>query len=121
MLLGLPLVVAAVLLRPELWVISAGWIALVGGLMLLDAMIGPAIRAFRVDVDAPAILYAGGHDPLPVVFSFARGALPRRMEVQLETNELLEDIPVHAHPIAQIKVSRACAAGTPGSGPTTSP
>jgi len=94
MLLGLPLVVAAVLLRPELWVISAGWIALVGGLMLLDAMIGPAIRAFRVDVDAPAILYAGGHDPLPVVFSFARGALPRRMEVQLETNELLEDIPV---------------------------
>ncbi|MEZ5998254.1 MAG: DUF58 domain-containing protein [Hyphomonas sp.] len=93
MLLGLPLMVAIALLRPELWIVAAGWIALVGGLMLLDAMVGPALRAFRVDVDAPVILYSGGDDPLPVTFSFARGAVPGRIEVQLETNEILEDIP----------------------------
>ncbi|MEZ5945730.1 MAG: DUF58 domain-containing protein [Hyphomonas sp.] len=93
MLLGLPLMVAIALLRPELWIVAAGWIALVGGLMLLDAMIGPALRAFRVEVDPPAILYSGGDDPLPAVFSFTRGAVPRRIEVQLETNDFLEDIP----------------------------
>lgn len=93
MLLGLPVMVGIALLRPDLWIVSAGWIALTGGLMLLDAMIGPALRAFEVDVDAPPILYAGDSDPLPVTFRFTRGALPARLEVQLETNELLEDLP----------------------------
>jgi len=93
MLLGLPLMVGIALLRPDLWIVSAGWIGLTGGLILLDAMIGPALRAFEVDVEAPAILYAGGTDPLPVTFRFTRGSVPRRLEVQLETNELLEDLP----------------------------
>ncbi len=93
MLLGLPVMVGIALLRPDLWIVSAGWIALTGGLMLLDAMIGPALRAFEVDVGAPPILYAGDSDPLPVTFRFTRGALPARLEVQLETNELLEDLP----------------------------
>lgn len=94
MLLGLPLLVGIALLRPELWIVSAGWIGLTCGLMLLDAMIGPALRAFEVDVDAPPILYSGGSDPLPVTFRFTRGSLPGRLEVQLETNELLEDLPI---------------------------
>ena len=93
MLLGLPLLVGIALLRPDLWTVSAGWIGLVCGLMLLDAMTGPALRAFEVDVDAPAILYSGSSDPLPVAFRFTEGRLPGRLEVQLETNELLEDLP----------------------------
>ncbi|KCZ86418.1 DUF58 domain-containing protein [Hyphomonas jannaschiana] len=93
MLLGLPLMVGIALLRPDLWTLSAGWIALVGGLMFLDAMVGPALRAFETDVHAPLILYAGDSDPLPVTFRFTRGSLPARLEVQLETSELLEDQP----------------------------
>ena len=93
MLLGLPLMVGIALMRPDLWIVSAGWIGLTGGLIVLDAMIGPALMAFEVDVDAPAILYAGGSDPLPVVFRFTHGRVPGRLEVQLETNELLEDLP----------------------------
>ena len=93
MLLGLPLMVGIALLRPDLWIVSAGWIAMTGGLILLDAMIGPALRAFEVDMEAPAILYSGDSDPLPVTFRFSRGALPRRLEVMLETNEILEDLP----------------------------
>jgi len=93
MLLGLPLMVGIALLRPELWIVSAGWIGLTAGLIFLDAMIGPALRAFRIDVEAPTILYSGGSDPLPVTFRFTRGSLPGRLEVMLETNELLDDIP----------------------------
>jgi len=93
MLLGLPLMVGIALLRPELWIVSAGWIGLTAGLIFLDAMIGPALRAFRTEVEAPAILYSGGSDPLPVTFRFTRGSLPGRLEVMLETNELLDDIP----------------------------
>ena len=93
MLLGLPLMVGIALLRPDLWTLSAGWIALIGGLMVLDAMIGPALRAFETDIEAPPILYAGDSDPLPVTFRFTRGSLPARLEVQLETSELLEDVP----------------------------
>src|SRR5690606_10671715 len=94
MLLGLPLMVGIALLRPDLWIVSAGWIGLVCGLVLLDAMIGPALRAFEAEVDAPPILYAGASDPLPVTFRFTRGRVPGRLEVQLETNALLEDLPV---------------------------
>jgi len=93
MLLGLPLLVGIALLRPELWTLSAAWIGLIGGLIFLDAMIGPALRRFETEVDAPTILYAGGSDPLPVRFRFTSGALPSRLEVQLETNEILEDLP----------------------------
>lgn len=93
MLLGLPLLVGIALLRPELWTLSAAWIGLIGGLIFLDAMIGPALRRFETEIDAPTILYAGGSDPLPVTFRFISGALPSRLEVQLETNEILEDLP----------------------------
>lgn len=93
MLLGLPLLVGIALLRPELWTLSAAWIGLIGGLIFLDAMIGPALRRFETEIDAPTILYAGGSDPLPVTFRFTSGALPNRLEVQLETNEILEDLP----------------------------
>jgi uncharacterized protein (DUF58 family) len=93
MLLGLPLLVGIALLRPELWTLSAAWIGLIGGLIFLDAMIGPALRRFETEIDAPTILYAGGSDPLPVTFRFTSGALPSRLEVQLETNEILEDLP----------------------------
>lgn len=93
MLLGLPLLVGIALLRPDLWTLSAAWIGLIGGLIFLDAMIGPALRRFETEIDAPTILYAGGSDPLPVTFRFTSGALPNRLEVQLETNDILEDIP----------------------------
>jgi uncharacterized protein (DUF58 family) len=93
MLLGLPLLVGIALLRPDLWTLSAAWIGLIGGLIFLDAMIGPALRRFETQIDAPTILYAGGSDPLPVTFRFTSGALPSRLEVQLETNDILEDLP----------------------------
>ena len=56
MLLGVPLMVAIALLRPELWIISAGWIGGIAGLILVDAVLAASLRAYHVAVDAPALL-----------------------------------------------------------------
>tara|TARA_R110000751_G_scaffold24143_1_gene66078 strand:- start:633 stop:1946 length:1314 start_codon:yes stop_codon:yes gene_type:complete len=92
MLLGAPLMLAIALMAPALWIVSAGWIVGIGALILLDAMMGASLRAYDVTLKPPALLYVGGSDPLPVVLGFAAGTLPQRLQVQLETNDLLEDI-----------------------------
>ncbi|KCZ51775.1 DUF58 domain-containing protein [Hyphomonas pacifica] len=93
MLLGVPLMVLIALLRPELWIICAGWIGAIGGLILLDAMVGPSLRAYQVKMDVPPLLYVGATDPVDLTLSFSTGALPRRIEILLEVNETLEDMP----------------------------
>jgi uncharacterized protein (DUF58 family) len=93
MLLGAPLMLAIALMAPALWIVSAGWIVGIGALILLDTMTGASLRAYEVETGPPALLYVGGSDPLPVVLGFSDGALPRRVQVQLETNDILEDIP----------------------------
>ena len=57
MLLGVPLMVAIALLRPELWVISAGWVGGIASLIFADAVLAASLRAYEADVDAPALLY----------------------------------------------------------------
>ena len=93
MLLGVPLMIGIALLRPELWIISAGWIGGVAGLILTDAMLAAALRSYSVDIDAPALLYVGGSDPVDLTLRFSQGPLPRRIEILLEVNAFLEAIP----------------------------
>ena len=93
MLLGVPVMIAVALLRPDLWVVSAGWIGGVAGLVLMDAMIGARLRAFEIEVEAPSILYVGGSDPVDAVFRFKEGPLPHRVETLLEVNDFLEPVP----------------------------
>lgn len=93
MLLGVPLMLVIALVAPSLWIVAGGWIAGIAMLILLDAVLGASLRDFDVQLDPPALLYIDASDPLPVWMRFTRGALPRRVEVQLETNQLLEDIP----------------------------
>lgn len=91
MLMGVPLLIAVALLRPELWILSGGWIVSVGSLTLLDAMIGPSLQAYRVEGKIPPLLYVGSEDPLPVTLTFSSGPMPRRIEILMETNALLRD------------------------------
>ncbi len=93
MLLGVPLMVAIALLRPELWIISAGWIGGIAGLIVVDAVLAASLRAYHVAVDAPALLYVGGSDPADLTLRFDSGPTPRRIEILLEVNTLLETIP----------------------------
>lgn len=81
------------LTQPELWIVSAGWIGLVSGLMFTDAILGPSLKAYSVKVEAPPMLYVGGNDPLDLALQFGTGALPRRIEILLETNAYLDPIP----------------------------
>ena len=89
MLLGLPLLVAIALLAPELWTVSAGWIAAVGALIGVDTLLGASVRQYAVKVCLPPILYVGSADDVEIELSFENGPLPARVEVQLETNALL--------------------------------
>lgn len=89
MLLGLPLLVAIALLRPELWIVSAGWIAGVGALIAADTLLGASLRHYTANVSLPPLLYVGSPDDVALDLSFSAGPLPERLEIQLETNALL--------------------------------
>lgn len=93
MVLGAPVMLAIAVLAPGLWVISAGWVAGVGGLMLADAMISARLRALDVTVDPPALLYINDEDTADVVMTFSEGPLPSRLELRIDTGPKLRDGP----------------------------
>ncbi|MEE2879555.1 MAG: DUF58 domain-containing protein, partial [Pseudomonadota bacterium] len=89
MLLGVPLLLFIAVAQPGLWVISGGWVIGVLALMFTDLLLAGRAREMELEVDAPALLYMSSEDPADVKLSFARGPLPRTVEVQLETNPLI--------------------------------
>jgi len=89
MLAGLPVLLFIAVAAPGLWTLSAGWIAGVLALMLADMVLVARARDLAIGVDAPALLYMSGEDPASVTFAFARGPLPLKLDVQLETNALI--------------------------------
>ncbi|MEL7129038.1 MAG: DUF58 domain-containing protein [Pseudomonadota bacterium] len=93
MMLGVPLMVAIAILQPGLWAIAGAWICLVLGLLLLDAMLGARLSAFSTAIDTPNLLYTGAEDPLGLTFRFDSGPLPKRLEVKVDGNELLANMP----------------------------
>ena len=93
MLLGLPLLVVIALLRPELWIVSAGWIAAVCGLIAVDTLLSASVRHYSAKVTHPPLLYVGSPDELTLDLRFEEGPLPERIEIQLETNVLLGALP----------------------------
>lgn len=92
MAIGAPIMAFIAVSAPALWSVSAGWIAGVGALMLMDASISARLRALDVDLDPPPLLYIDGSETANLVLGFAEGPLPGRVEVRLESNELLEPI-----------------------------
>ncbi len=93
MLMGVPFMVAIALAAPRAWSIFAGWIALVTGLILMDALLGARLRGFKVRHSLPSLLYVGSNDTAKFTLSFTKGPLPKRIEVQLETSEILTPTP----------------------------
>ncbi len=93
MVLGAPAMLAIAVLAPGLWVVSAGWVAGVGGLMLADAMISARLRALKVTVDPPTLLYINDEDAADVMITFSEGPLPSRMELRVDAGPKLRDEP----------------------------
>ncbi len=87
MMLGVPVMLLIAVFAPELWTLAGGWIAVVGGLMLLDAAIGARLSGLEIAVEAPSLLYIGGEDPATVTIAFPRGPAPPHADVRLETDE----------------------------------
>ena len=92
-LLGAPLVLVLGAVAPGLWLLSAGWVALVAGLVLLDAGLGANRRTLDLSADTPAVLAAGGSGPAHFQLTFGRGAVPSWVEAVLEGNERLAITP----------------------------
>jgi uncharacterized protein (DUF58 family) len=100
-LLGAPVTLAAGALAPGLWLIGAAWIALVGGMVLLDAALGADRASLSLDVVTPPSLPIGGAGSAELKARFGRGMAPRMAEAALETNDRLRVAPA----LAQAPVS----------------
>lgn len=92
MLLGVPVMIFIAVAAPALWVIAGGWIVAVASLIGFDALLSARLTAFEVTPKPPPVLYVGGEDPLHVDFKFDAGPTPKRIQVTLETNPLLETV-----------------------------
>ncbi|WP_300395597.1 DUF58 domain-containing protein [Henriciella sp.] len=93
MLAGVPLLLFIAVAAPALWTLSAGWVIGVLALMFADLVLAGRAPEAEISVDAPALLYMSGEDPADVTLAFARGPLPGKVEVQLETNALIASPP----------------------------
>lgn len=90
---GIPILLALAIWTPALWALSGAWIFGVGGLILFDAVRAARLTDFRAEIDPPKLLYIDATDPVSINFVFDDGPLPNRLEVKLDGNELMADIP----------------------------
>ncbi len=76
------------LAAPGYWAVAGAWLALLLGLMLIDALVGPARAKVTLEAAAPSVLGAGASGVVTVRARF-EGASPRRAEAAIETNRRL--------------------------------
>ncbi len=106
-LLGAPLVLALGAIAPGLWLLSAAWVAMVAGLVLLDAALGADRGALQLGSRLPHVLAAGGSGEAGFDVAFARGAAPVWIDAALETNERLAATPDRARLTLSGRMTRA--------------
>jgi len=85
---GAPLALALGLVQPGYWLAGAAWVALIGGLVLADAVLGAPTDAVRLTLEAPGALGVGASAPLNLKIAFERGA-PERVEATAQANARL--------------------------------
>jgi uncharacterized protein (DUF58 family) len=93
--LGAPLALAIGLIAPDGWVVGGAWLALLVGLILLDALIGPSRAAASPGLEAPSVVGVGSAAPLTIRVRFD-GSAPPTAEVAVETNDRLAPEPGRA-------------------------
>jgi uncharacterized protein (DUF58 family) len=81
---GLPVSLAVALIFPALWVIGAGWLAGVIGLMALDWILSVRGRSWLVAVDAPSRMDVGSQASVRLDYPEVR---PHNLEASLSANE----------------------------------
>ena len=110
--LGAPVALVIAVVVPGGWIAAGGWLALILGLTLLDAVIGPSRADAALDLQTPASVGMAGDAPVNLHISFA-GSGPRFAEVAFETNDHVSVEPARQ----QLRVT----AGAAGSAATLRP
>jgi uncharacterized protein (DUF58 family) len=87
LLLGAPMALALGLVRPELWLIAPGWIAVILACILLDALAGGHPRRLALDARFP--LQVGVGEPFDLSLAASGPAVPPRAELALALDERL--------------------------------
>lgn len=87
LLLGAPMALALGLIRPELWIVAPGWIAVILACLLLDTVAGGSPR--HVELSARFPHQVGVGDPFNLSLSASGGRLPRRAEIALLVDDRL--------------------------------
>ena len=94
--LGLPVTLLLAVFLPNLWLIGAGWIAAIFGLMLLDILLSTSVKRMEPQLDAPGSGYVGHDYDIRVTTEFGLGVPPRAPEQRLSVNDRVTVTPVLA-------------------------
>jgi len=95
--LGLPVTLLLALFLPDLWLVGAGWVAAIFGLMSLDVLLSTSIKRMEPDIEAPGSGFVGHDYDVRVTTEFGPGVPPRSPEQRLSVNDRLTVSPVIAH------------------------
>ncbi len=93
---GLPVTLILALFMPALWVLGAGWIAGLAGLIALDALLATRVSKMSVSLDSPAAGYIGRSYDAKVTAEYGAGVPPRTPEMRLTVNDRLISRPLVA-------------------------
>jgi uncharacterized protein (DUF58 family) len=91
---GAPPALLAGLIAPGYWAVAGGWIALILGLVLVDALIGPARSEATLTLETPRAIGMGGQGEATISAGFT-GRAPPSVRLALETNDRLVAHPDH--------------------------
>ncbi len=94
--LGLPVTLLLALFLPDLWLIGAGWVAAILGLMALDVLLSTSIKRMEPILESPGSGYIGHDYDVRVTTEFGPGVAPRSPEQRLSVNDRLTVNPVIA-------------------------
>ncbi len=88
MAVGAPVALLLGLIAPGWWVVAGGWVALILGLTLADALIGPGRGDVTIEVDAPLAIGITGEGVMTASAAFA-GRAPPGARFAFEVNDRL--------------------------------
>ena len=89
LLAGAPVALALGLIRPELWLVAPGWIAVILACLILDCVAGANPRHLALDARFPHQIGVG--DPFDLSLTASGRALPPRAELALALDDRLAE------------------------------
>jgi len=94
MALGLPVTLFTAVFLPNLWVLGAGWLAAVSGLILLDGFLTAPIKSMEPEFEVPPNFFIGESEEFWVKSVYGdKSTAPKNPQLRLSVNNRLEAAP----------------------------